>query len=218
MKTKFKISTIISLTVFLAVIETANAFYDPGLQRWINRDPLGDAASLPAIMSGIKPNDEVEDGEGMTNGDYFDAWIDINRNLYGAMGNNPVNRVDTLGLASPQAACGVAIASGNVAQMEALLGVAGEIGLTAAQQTALRNAIAAAAAGTIAVAKEHTKGARPSTREDHENAEKRRKVDQGGEKGDANRAPKSPTPRGPKPPKPEKPPEYFKGPKKKECN
>ncbi len=50
----------------------------------------------------------------------------------------------------------------------------------------------------------HTAGARESTREDHEAAERRRKMDQGGEKGDRRRAPprqRPPGHKGPWPPK-----------------
>lgn len=30
---------IILIATFVGMVEVANAFYDPGLQRWVNRDP-----------------------------------------------------------------------------------------------------------------------------------------------------------------------------------
>jgi len=40
MKPNIKRRVIILIAVFVGVVEVANAFYDPGMQRWINRDPI----------------------------------------------------------------------------------------------------------------------------------------------------------------------------------
>ena len=72
-------------------------------------------------------------------------------NLYGFVGSDPINQWDRFGL-NPPVTVGVAILSGDIAQMEALLAIAEELGLTAAQQAALRQAIAKAAALAAAAA------------------------------------------------------------------
>lgn len=50
--------------------------------------------------------------------------------------------------------------------------------------------IAAIVGGTIIFFKEHTKGARPSTKGKHQEGQTRRQRDAGGEKGDARRTPR----------------------------
>jgi RHS repeat-associated protein len=61
--------------------------YDPNLQRWIQRDPLGDEGSLARIETGMnfgfvsKP---------------FESWGGAN--LFSYVVNNPVNEIDPLGL------------------------------------------------------------------------------------------------------------------------
>ena len=44
--------------------------------------------------------------------------------------------------------------------------------------------------GTVVFFKEHTKGARPSTKTKHQEGQARRQKDAGGEKGDARRTPR----------------------------
>jgi RHS repeat-associated protein len=72
-------------------------YYEPSLQRWMNRDPIGDIASLWLVTSDVAS--PVESGnEGETAADeLLNAWIDINRNLYG-VGSDPVNLLDAFGL------------------------------------------------------------------------------------------------------------------------
>jgi hypothetical protein len=61
MKSNIKLLTVIFILALAGIVEVANAFYDPGLQRWINRDPLGDAKSTPGKGSvrGIYTNDSA---------------------------------------------------------------------------------------------------------------------------------------------------------------
>ncbi len=98
MKSTVKCLIAIFIVAFVRMVEVANAFYDPGLQRWINRDPLGDIASLPLITTVIAPGVQAEGNGGMNSDDFFDAWVDVNRNSYGAMRNNLVSVSDPLGL------------------------------------------------------------------------------------------------------------------------
>jgi hypothetical protein len=82
---------------------SASAFYDPVTQRWLNRDPLGDIASLPVMTMDITPwSESGGDGE-MSDGEFLDTWTDINGNLYSAMRNSPINYVDFLGLCGEEA-------------------------------------------------------------------------------------------------------------------
>lgn len=98
MKSNATCLPIILVAAIVSIVEAAHAFYDPGLQRWVNRDPLGDIASLPLTTATIKPNIEVEQNEVMTNDEFQDAWIRVNGNLYGAIGNSALNLIDPSGL------------------------------------------------------------------------------------------------------------------------
>ena len=78
-------------------------FYDPYLQRWPNRDPLGEDASMVYIAAAIDPRIEPRSAgetaaiiEVVT--EPLAAFTRVNLNLYGALGNNPVSNVDPLGL------------------------------------------------------------------------------------------------------------------------
>ena len=72
-------------------------FYEPNVQRWINRDPLGDISSLPLMTAAIAPTID-SGGDGMTDGDFVNAWTWANLNLYTGIGNNPLSLFDALGL------------------------------------------------------------------------------------------------------------------------
>jgi len=82
------------VAALMCASERANAFYDPGLQRWINRDPLGDIASLPVMKAGIALDVESDGGGEMTE----EVWTWANLNLYTGIGNNPLGLFDGLGL------------------------------------------------------------------------------------------------------------------------
>jgi hypothetical protein len=45
MKSNIKCRVVFLIVAFVGVVEVANAFYDPGLQRWINRDPISEHGS-----------------------------------------------------------------------------------------------------------------------------------------------------------------------------
>ena len=83
---------------WLLLVANASAFYDPGLQRWINRDPLGDIGSFVCQTAGAALWDESDDSSEMAEGDVFDAWTQVNRNLFNSLGNNPVVNFDAFGL------------------------------------------------------------------------------------------------------------------------
>ena len=80
----------------LAVWSGANAvaFYDPGMGRWINRDPLADVAvaerSLPQL-NGAAGNE----GQAAHRVETFE------NPLFVFSGNNPISRIDPHGLDSP---------------------------------------------------------------------------------------------------------------------
>jgi hypothetical protein len=46
MKAQVNYMKIILISAFMCMAEVANAFYDPGLQRWINRDPIAERGGI----------------------------------------------------------------------------------------------------------------------------------------------------------------------------
>jgi uncharacterized protein RhaS with RHS repeats len=46
MKSNIKRLILVWTTIFAGLVQVANAFYDPGLQRWINRDPIGEQGGI----------------------------------------------------------------------------------------------------------------------------------------------------------------------------
>lgn len=45
----------------MCLVETANAFYDPNLQRWINRDPIGEEGGVNlSAFCGNNPNNGID--------------------------------------------------------------------------------------------------------------------------------------------------------------
>jgi len=81
------------LLVLMGGLHAASAYYDPGVQRWPNRDPLGDLASgasrylqrriKPATFASILITCYESHGEG---------------NLYAYVLNDPIDLTDALGL------------------------------------------------------------------------------------------------------------------------
>ena len=78
MRTKL-LPRLLVLLITLLAHHTARAWYDPGLQRWINRDPLGEAG-FESLRRGATAA-RVHGG-----------------NLYTMARNGPTSRVDPLGL------------------------------------------------------------------------------------------------------------------------
>ena len=83
---------VVSLLAYWIGLCNASAFYDPGAQRWLNRDPLGDVGQERIILSGFArlasnmhhsvPPFEITEGA----------------NLYEFVRNNPVHFFDYSGL------------------------------------------------------------------------------------------------------------------------
>ena len=76
-------------------------YYSPELQRWSNKDPLGDQATM--VHFALVNRQEIPNlahGRSMEKlaNDLFDAFSRVNRNLYAAILNDPVNKVDLWGL------------------------------------------------------------------------------------------------------------------------
>jgi len=84
-------------------------FYDPNLQRWLNRDPMGDPVGtlnlITAIMPGIDSPTLFDESIGfkMGNDSVSDTaslgdWSQVNANFFTGIANDPVNQVDFFGL------------------------------------------------------------------------------------------------------------------------
>jgi hypothetical protein len=77
------------LTVLLALLslsaERAYAFYDPGVQRWLNRDPVGEEVSEAPDQGG--PRRKLASAEAR-----------LGPNLYTFVKNRPLHQIDYLGL------------------------------------------------------------------------------------------------------------------------
>lgn len=80
--------------LFLATGDPTLAFYDPSLQRWLNRDPLGEfgaqnpiESSNPLLIETARLNESASEFR------FSDAM-----HLYRHDHNDPVNRLDPLGL------------------------------------------------------------------------------------------------------------------------
>ena len=81
MKSNIHRIVVVLIAAFVGMAEVANAFYDPGLQRWINRDPIGEEGFT--ILHSPETTGE-SDGP----------------NLYAFVGNDPGNKTDSFGLIS----------------------------------------------------------------------------------------------------------------------
>jgi hypothetical protein len=75
--------------LFVGMVEVANAFYDPGLQRWINRDPMGDEIATAIREKGKR---------WMTEGQIQSFRARIQLSSFLAMGNDLIGSIDPFGL------------------------------------------------------------------------------------------------------------------------
>ena len=73
-------------------------YYVSDIDRWPNSDPLGDIGSLVYQTTSIVPWSESADEDEMTPDKLQNTWVQINRNLYGAIGNSPIGSIDPYGL------------------------------------------------------------------------------------------------------------------------
>jgi len=86
----------IALLLLLTAVHSASAFYDTHVGRWVNRDPLGELGFRLAVDSKQASFDASAD-------DYSEKLNQILKepggpNLYGFVGNSPLNHTDSLGL------------------------------------------------------------------------------------------------------------------------
>jgi len=114
MKSNVKRLVIVLIIAFVGMVEVANAFYDPGLQRWINRDPLEEEGGIN--LHSYVESDPVNSCDPLGLLDecfnlnaFYDPglqrWInrdpleeDGGRNLFALVANSPVNLLDFFGL------------------------------------------------------------------------------------------------------------------------
>ncbi len=99
MKTNSFLIAVVSLTYWLGLCN-ANAFYDSGQQRWLNRDPLGEPGFKTLCALTAMPRVDTENSFAS-----LDRWIQLNpaegheaSNLFKYVGNNSVNNIDWFGL------------------------------------------------------------------------------------------------------------------------
>ena len=138
--------------------------YDPRTGRFINAD-------------------EVE---------YLGEDAEFSCNLYAYCANNPVMLTDEEGKFSEVLSfMGTGFLAGVAFGIKSLVTgvVAFATAITPVGWAVLIGVAVIAAVGTIVYYGEHTKNARQSTKQKHEDGQARRKRDQGGEKGDARRKP-----------------------------
>ena len=143
-------------------------------------------------------------------------------NLYGMVGNNPINAVDPYGLKTPGLEYGPSGGGGGGVMMPPMAVNFDGIGYwVKAIASAVWSVIPVGVGGyvdqTYNQEAEHTTNQTPSNKPAHEKGQARKAKDKGGEKADANRDPPPKKKGDPanRPPKKPKPPMENKGPKKK---
>lgn len=94
---KNAVLVVVALLYWLGLCN-ASAFYDPGAQRWLNRDPLGDLGSLAYFASSLVQDNESDDSGELTGDELLGAWSQVNLNLHAVAGNNPIGATDPEGL------------------------------------------------------------------------------------------------------------------------
>jgi len=172
-------------------------YYEPNLQRWPNRDPLGDIGSL-ALMTAPWAGSDNEADE-ITGDEFIDAWTQVNGNLYGGIGNDLVNRIDPVGL---QMGCATLAAEpALLLEGEALAAYNAARAVRAAKLAAATVAAASTAGDRSTMAGRRETGVKTTTggtKADEKAQGGRRSSESGKEK-------KAPQPPSPKPPNPNDP-------------
>jgi hypothetical protein len=111
---KTLLAILVPMLLTLLLHQTASAYYDPGVQRWINRDPLEDPGSWTHLMNfdrdlSMRPNNPVENWQGP--------------NLYRFARNASVGLVDKDGRVIPLVIGGVVITIGTAEAVAATFGL-----------------------------------------------------------------------------------------------
>ena len=139
MKAFQKILFVTASAVFLTAQANAIMYfarpYDPNLQRWLTRDPLGDEGSLARLSIKLEPRVEPAINYEFVTGP-FESWGGVN--IYDYVENNPIDRIDPFGESSVDDTIRAAIARGDVRDLETLLD--GNI-VDDAQANTIRNAL-----------------------------------------------------------------------------
>jgi len=65
MKSNAKRLTLTIVAAFAGMVEVANAFYDPGLQRWLNRDPIGQDGGINLCVFNLNAPTKYADSFGL---------------------------------------------------------------------------------------------------------------------------------------------------------
>jgi RHS repeat-associated protein len=75
-------------------------FYEPNLQRWPTRDPLGDAGFLPVLSVDFLPwvDREGDDNDALADEETLRSFARVNQNLHAFALNSPINHFDAVGL------------------------------------------------------------------------------------------------------------------------
>lgn len=103
MTMKVACKIVIAFAAFILSIEPVSAFYNPSQGRWINRDPLGDEASLVYANARTDATTKIAPFHhiaGRVHGPEHSvsSFARVNANLFAAMGNDPINNIDPFGL------------------------------------------------------------------------------------------------------------------------
>ncbi len=117
------------LVILLGGLHTASAFYDPSLQRWLNRDPLGDSGGLAYLLPPLDHDAKSDDASEMPGDELLASWTQVNLNLHAFVANNGITSFDPFGLEgldSPSACMNSAIARGSSQAIRNLLDTVGE--------------------------------------------------------------------------------------------
>ena len=117
-----------------------NRYYSPELNRWLNRDPLGDDGSLAIMTAGLLTKPGSGKANALSDDEAFSLWSAINRNLYNFVDNNPVNEVDPLGL-DPNTELAVAIARGDTEAIQSILDAVADDDVSAAMRKSAQDAL-----------------------------------------------------------------------------